>query len=117
MRMHGHGAHDDMGYVQKELLEEWHGRDPIDRYASRLGGKHGFTEQEIEEIRRGVDEEVESSARKALDSPMRMGSSRRRACSPVVGAARRRQAPWSSWQQAASQRKGSGNGAVKEVAA
>ena len=53
MRMHGHGAHDDMSYVQKELLEEWHGRDPIDRYASRLGGKHGFTEQEIEEIRRG----------------------------------------------------------------
>ena len=23
MRMHGHGAHDDMRYVPAELLEEW----------------------------------------------------------------------------------------------
>ena len=36
MRMHGHGAHDDMSYVPKELLEEWARRDPIDRYAQRL---------------------------------------------------------------------------------
>ena len=31
MRMHGHGAHDDMSYVPKELLEEWEARDPIER--------------------------------------------------------------------------------------
>src|ERR671937_3075180 len=35
MRMHGHGAHDDMSYVEDELLEEWRGRDPIDRYVER----------------------------------------------------------------------------------
>ena len=32
MRMHGHGAHDDMSYVPEEMLAEWRDRDPIDRY-------------------------------------------------------------------------------------
>jgi TPP-dependent pyruvate/acetoin dehydrogenase alpha subunit len=104
--------------VQKELLEEWRGRDPIDRYASRLGGKHGFTEQEIEEIRRGVDEAVESSVRKALDSPMPDGSLATQGVfaeswQPLGDG----QAPWSFWRQAEAQGNGSGNGAVKEVAA
>ena len=36
MRMHGHGAHDDMSYVPPELFEEWSQRDPIDLYAERL---------------------------------------------------------------------------------
>src|SRR6201991_4995359 len=31
MRMHGHAAHDDMKYVPKEQVEEWRGKDPIDR--------------------------------------------------------------------------------------
>jgi TPP-dependent pyruvate/acetoin dehydrogenase alpha subunit len=117
MRMHGHGAHDDMGYVQKALLEEWRGRDPIDRYASRLAGKHGFTEQEIEAIRRGVDEEVESGARKALDSPMpdpELATQGVFADSwePLGDG----QAPWSFWNEPAADGDGSGNGAVEEVA-
>src|ERR1044072_5574163 len=36
MRMHGHGAHDDMSYVPEGMLEEWEKRDPIERYAGRL---------------------------------------------------------------------------------
>lgn len=36
MRMHGHGAHDDMSYVPPGLLEEWKQRDPIDRQSARL---------------------------------------------------------------------------------
>src|SRR4051812_18988468 len=36
MRMHGHGAHDDMSYVPPETLEDWAQRDPIDRYRERL---------------------------------------------------------------------------------
>ncbi|MGI8727661.1 MAG: thiamine pyrophosphate-dependent dehydrogenase E1 component subunit alpha, partial [Solirubrobacterales bacterium] len=31
MRMHGHGAHDDMSYVPDEMLAEWRRRDPIER--------------------------------------------------------------------------------------
>src|SRR5437763_6217529 len=35
MRMHGHGAHDDMRYVPKDLFETWAQRDPIERYSER----------------------------------------------------------------------------------
>src|SRR5215210_4806666 len=35
MRMHGHGAHDDMSYVPKEMFEEWSQRDPIELYSKR----------------------------------------------------------------------------------
>ena len=40
MRMHGHGAHDDMSYVPPEMLEEWSRRDPIEHLrdaAARCG--------------------------------------------------------------------------------
>ena len=70
MRMHGHGAHDDMRYVPKEMFEEWGGRDPIDRYAERLVGDHGFSPEEVEEIRSEVRDHVDREARRALDSPM-----------------------------------------------
>src|ERR671915_479703 len=40
MRMHGHGAHDDMSYVPKEMFEIWEKRDPIERYTARLVAEH-----------------------------------------------------------------------------
>ena len=43
MRMHGHGAHDDMSYVPPEMFEEWSQRDPIDLYSKRLVSEHGFS--------------------------------------------------------------------------
>jgi pyruvate dehydrogenase E1 component alpha subunit len=70
MRMHGHGAHDDMRYVPKELFEEWSQRDPIELYCERLVSEHGFTRDEVERTREKVKAEVEEGARKALDSPM-----------------------------------------------
>src|SRR2546423_390025 len=36
MRMHGHGAHDDMRYVPAEMVEHWAARDPIAGYDARL---------------------------------------------------------------------------------
>jgi TPP-dependent pyruvate/acetoin dehydrogenase alpha subunit len=116
MRMHGHGAHDDMSYVPAELLEEWGRRDPIDRYVERLAEQHGFSEQEIQEVRRGVEKEVEESARKALDSPMpdpalATDGVYADAWEPLGDG----KAPWSHWQQAGAD--GSGNGSVSEVAA
>jgi pyruvate dehydrogenase E1 component alpha subunit len=109
MRMHGHGAHDDMSYVEEELLEEWGGRDPIDRYVERLRAEHGFSEKEIEEVRRGVDEEVEEAARKALDSPMPEPELAREgvyadAWEPLGDG----RSPWSFWGRA----DGGGNGAA-----
>jgi pyruvate dehydrogenase E1 component alpha subunit len=70
MRMHGHGAHDDMSYVPREMLEEWAQRDPIDRYRERLVAEHGFGRDEVERIEREVERYVAECAEKALASPM-----------------------------------------------
>jgi pyruvate/2-oxoglutarate/acetoin dehydrogenase E1 component len=52
MRMHGHGAHDDMRYVPKELFEVWEKRDPVDRYEKKLSDDS----IDIEAIRASVKE-------------------------------------------------------------
>ncbi|MGI9020435.1 MAG: thiamine pyrophosphate-dependent dehydrogenase E1 component subunit alpha [Solirubrobacterales bacterium] len=70
MRMHGHGAHDDMSYVPPELFERWSERDPIERYARRLVERHGFEAGEIEAIRAEVKGYIDACAEKALASPM-----------------------------------------------
>jgi TPP-dependent pyruvate/acetoin dehydrogenase alpha subunit len=110
MRMHGHGAHDDMSYVPKELFEEWEARDPIDRYGERLVESFGFSAEELESIRNEVSEYVEQCARKALEFPM-----------PEPGLATAGvfaerweplgdgEAPWSRWQRSdAAPQAGSG---------
>jgi TPP-dependent pyruvate/acetoin dehydrogenase alpha subunit len=100
MRMHGHGAHDDMRYVPKELFQEWEARDPIDRYAKRLVESFGFSADELESIRNDVHEYVEDCARKALEFPL---PEPRLATEGVfaehwepLGDGR---APWSHWQR------------------
>jgi TPP-dependent pyruvate/acetoin dehydrogenase alpha subunit len=70
MRMHGHGAHDDMSYVPDELFEEWRRRDPIERYERRLAEEHDFDSEELRAIREGAEREVAEAAEKALASPM-----------------------------------------------
>jgi TPP-dependent pyruvate/acetoin dehydrogenase alpha subunit len=70
MRMHGHGAHDDMSYVPKELLEEWERRDPITSYERRLVDEHGFARDELDAVRKTVGRQVEECAALALESPM-----------------------------------------------
>jgi len=70
MRMHGHGAHDDMSYVPKQMLEEWARRDPIERYAERLVSEHGFSTDEVEGLRDEVKSYIAECAREALESPM-----------------------------------------------
>jgi len=70
MRMHGHGAHDDMSYVPEGMLEEWAKRDPIERYLDRLRDERGFDEQELDEIRASTEEEVAEAAERALSSPL-----------------------------------------------
>jgi TPP-dependent pyruvate/acetoin dehydrogenase alpha subunit len=70
MRMHGHGAHDDMSYVPEEMFREWAERDPIKRYEGRLAADHGFSAEELGAIRSEVEREVAEAAEKALASPM-----------------------------------------------
>ena len=95
MRMHGHGAHDDMRYVPPELFEEWGKRDPIDRYAERLVDEHGFTAEEIDgiraEVKAYVDECAKQGARLADARSRDRGRRRlRRRAAPRSATARRR---------------------------
>jgi pyruvate dehydrogenase E1 component alpha subunit len=66
MRMHGHAAHDDMRYVPAALVEEWRGRDPIDRQELRLA-ELGL---DTASLREQVSAEIERAAAEALESPM-----------------------------------------------
>jgi len=100
MRMHGHGAHDDMRYVPKEMFARWEARDPIDRYAERLVTDYGFEPEEVDELRRDVRAYVEECAARALESPM---PEPEQATEGVFAAAFEPlgdgRAPWSHWRR------------------
>ena len=66
MRMHGHGAHDDMKYVPKALVEEWRKKDPIDRQSARVA-QLGV---DVDALREEVRAEVEDATAVALAGPM-----------------------------------------------
>jgi TPP-dependent pyruvate/acetoin dehydrogenase alpha subunit len=66
MRMHGHGAHDDMKYVPKALVEEWRQKDPIDRQSARVAALG----VDVEALRAEVRAEVDAAAAEALAGPM-----------------------------------------------
>jgi TPP-dependent pyruvate/acetoin dehydrogenase alpha subunit len=105
LRMHGHGAHDDMSYVPQELRDEWAERDPIDRYAKRLVAEHGFSDSEVERVRTEVKGYVDECARRALASPMPDPATAFEGVfadhlTPLGDG----QAPWSHWAEAAAER-------------
>ncbi len=66
MRMHGHGAHDDMKYVPKALVDEWRQKDPIDRQTARVKALG----VDVEALRADVRAEVDGAAQQALAGPM-----------------------------------------------
>src|SRR4051794_8213119 len=66
MRMHGHGAHDDMKYVPKALVDEWRKKDPVDRQSARVK-QLGV---DVDALRAEVLAEVEEAAKAALAGPM-----------------------------------------------
>ena len=94
MRMHGHGAHDDMRYVPEGMLEHWARRDPIAAYERRLRAQ-GF---DAEVIRASVAEEVERGTEWALAQPMPDPATATDGVfadsDPGLGDG---QAPWSRW--------------------
>ena len=108
MRMHGHGAHDDMSYVPKEMREEWARRDPIDRYAERLVADFGFSSGEVEGIGSEVRAYVEDCAAKALASPMPDSAAAGDGVfADIFEPLGDGQAPWSQWKT-----RSNGNGAA-----
>jgi pyruvate dehydrogenase E1 component alpha subunit len=118
MRMHGHGAHDDMSYVPRELLEEWAQRDPIERYRERLVAEHGFDAAEVERIQSEVDRYIAECAERALASPM---PEPRAALDGVFAATAEPlgdgMARWSRWTSAGGGDGAGSNGAAERSAA
>jgi TPP-dependent pyruvate/acetoin dehydrogenase alpha subunit len=49
-RQRGHGEHDDMGYVSRDLREFWERRDPIRLFVEYLEGPGGFDRPELTRI-------------------------------------------------------------------
>jgi pyruvate dehydrogenase E1 component alpha subunit len=111
MRMHGHGAHDDMSYVPDEMLDEWARRDPIELHTKCLADEHGFETAEIDQIRESVAAYVDECAELAVASPMP---------DPQVAAEGvfaesweplgDGQAPWSRWSSSEAREAPNGNG-------
>src|SRR5215203_5512242 len=66
MRMHGHGAHDDMRYVPPAMLEEWSRRDPIETYSARLVADG----VDVDALRASVAEAMDRETEWALAQPM-----------------------------------------------
>ena len=98
MRMHGHGAHDDMSYVPDGMLERWAERDPIDRYRRRLTDEHGFETAEVEEIERSVADYITECSERAVASPMPEPElARDGVFAEVWEPLGDGQAPWSRW--------------------
>ncbi len=94
MRMHGHGAHDDMSYVPPELFEHWAARDPIETFEKRLG-EEGL---ETESLHKAVAETLERETEWALACPMPDPATAAEGVfateDPVLGDGH---APWSRW--------------------
>jgi TPP-dependent pyruvate/acetoin dehydrogenase alpha subunit len=69
-RQRGHGEHDDMSYVPKELREYWEARDPIKLYQAWLTRRAGVEAQELEEIDARINEEIDEALREAESLPL-----------------------------------------------
>ena len=79
MRMHGHGAHDDMSYVPAgDARGVGAAATRSSVYAERLVAEHGFAADEVERIRAEVKAYVDECAQTALASPMPDPADRRR---------------------------------------
>jgi pyruvate dehydrogenase E1 component alpha subunit len=66
MRMHGHAAHDDMKYVDKQRLDEWRRKDPIERQERRLRDLG----VDVDAVRAEAGAEIEAGVEEALAMPM-----------------------------------------------
>jgi pyruvate dehydrogenase E1 component alpha subunit len=100
MRMHGHGAHDDMSYVPPELLEEWRRRDPIDTYVAWLLAEDEIEPDEVEALRTSVRAQVDECARKAMESPLPdPGAAEEGVFADAFEPLGDGHAPWSRWEE------------------
>jgi pyruvate dehydrogenase E1 component alpha subunit len=68
-RYRGHSAADPEVYRQREEVEEWRGRDPIETFARRCIEADVLGERELQQVREKADEEVRAAVEFADASP------------------------------------------------
>jgi pyruvate dehydrogenase E1 component alpha subunit/2-oxoisovalerate dehydrogenase E1 component alpha subunit len=68
-RRRGHAEHDDAGYVPAQERARWEQKDPLDGYRRYLLGPGGVSSDELDDIRRRIDEELEASVETVLSAP------------------------------------------------
>jgi len=68
-RMRGHEEASGTKYVPASMLEEWAGKDPVQRFLAAAREQGGLAEDEVKAIRRALEAEVEEAAEWALAQP------------------------------------------------
>jgi TPP-dependent pyruvate/acetoin dehydrogenase alpha subunit len=96
MRMHGHGAHDDMKYVPKEMFEEWAERDPVDRYEQKLRADGIDVDAIRAEAKARVDEDTDWALAQPMPDPATATEGVFAEKWEPLGDGK---APWSHWTQ------------------
>ena len=69
-RRKGHAEHDNQSYVSKEELETWAARDPIDRYVRRLTDTGWAPAEELEQIDRRIQAELDAAVALCENEPL-----------------------------------------------
>jgi TPP-dependent pyruvate/acetoin dehydrogenase alpha subunit len=69
MRIRGHSEADDASYVPKALIEEWKGRDPVERFGRQLIEGGVLSPAEADALRAGVLADVNEAQAWAEESP------------------------------------------------
>jgi len=72
-RMKGHAEHDNQSYVPIEVVDEWRGKDPIERYEQTLIENGVAKPADFEEIQKRVRAEVDAATDDAERAPMPTG--------------------------------------------
>jgi TPP-dependent pyruvate/acetoin dehydrogenase alpha subunit len=68
-RRRGHGEHDDMAYVSKELREFWEARDPLTMYRSWLTGRAAIDEAVLTNLESNFVEQIDAAVEYAEKLP------------------------------------------------
>ncbi len=68
-RMTGHSAHDDAGYVPRELFEFWEKRDPIKRLEASLTEQGLMNQAKIEALDKRIVKEIDDAVAIAENDP------------------------------------------------
>jgi TPP-dependent pyruvate/acetoin dehydrogenase alpha subunit len=69
MRLHGHSAHDDAGYVPKELFEIWQRRDPVKQFEKKLYEWDILTDERNGRLHKEINERLAEELEEALKDP------------------------------------------------